>query len=91
MCECVHEWLQVAVDQSFSKINALNVMRMARRSLERWRGGRPAGWAGDRPTVGGGTEGSHLGVELIHDEVAQRGFEEVLLGAVLEQGVVHGV
>ena len=40
---------------------------------------------------GGVQKGSHLGVELVHDEVTQGGFEEILLGAVLEQGVVHGV
>lgn len=32
----------------------------------------------------------HLGVEHVDAEVAEGGLEEVLLGAVLEQGTVHG-
>lgn len=32
-----------------------------------------------------------LGVELVDDKVAEGGFEEVLLGAVFQQGVVHRV
>lgn len=31
-----------------------------------------------------------FGVKFIHDEVTQRGFEEVLFGAVFQQGVIHG-
>lgn len=47
----------------------------------------PAGWWG-----GIGNSGiTDLGIQLIHDEVAQGGFEEILLGAVLEQRVIHGV
>lgn len=36
-------------------------------------------------------EKTHLRVELVHDEMAEGGFEEVLLGAVLQQRVVHRV
>lgn len=32
-----------------------------------------------------------LGIQLIHDEVAQGSFEEIFLGAVLEQRVIHRV
>ena len=31
----------------------------------------------------------YLGIEHVHTEVAESGFEEVVLGAVLEEGAVH--
>lgn len=35
--------------------------------------------------------GVHLSVELVDDEVTESGLEEVLLGAVFQQWVVHCV
>lgn len=37
----------------------------------------------------GAIGGTRLGVELVDDEVTEGGFEEVLLGTVFQQGVVH--
>lgn len=34
---------------------------------------------------------THLSVELVHDEMTEGGFEEVLLGTVFQQWVVHRV
>lgn len=33
----------------------------------------------------------HLGIQLIHYEVAEGGFKEVILCTVLQQRVIHGV
>lgn len=41
------------------------------------------------PLILGGIGGTRLGVELVDDEVTEGGFEEVLLGTVFQQGVVH--
>lgn len=38
---------------------------------------------------GGGQ--TRLSVELVHNEMTERGFEEVLLGAVFQQRIVHRV
>lgn len=40
--------------------------------------------------VKGSDHAPHLGVQLVHDEVAEGGFEEVILCTVLQQRVVHG-
>lgn len=34
---------------------------------------------------------AHLSIELVDDEMTESGFEEVLLGAVFQQRVVHRV
>lgn len=47
---------------------------------------------GQRPSALGAVgRRAHLGVEHVDAEVAEGRFEEVVLGAVLEEGAVHGV
>lgn len=61
-------------------------------ALHTWRK-RHHGWQSVCPQGSSHQKGarSHLCVQLIHYEVAERGLEEVILCTVLQQGVIHGV